>query len=319
MKKTKEKRILISFIVPVFFVWLFSFVLIINIYLSDHNGGTYATIEAKEVTYPITNLSPSSNCNIAMALELEEDNTLKTNTNAPVYKKDEKNIKVPVLIYHEVQETIPGDDIYNLYITTERLEENITTLLTEGYTFITFEHLYKYNNGEIGLPEKSIILTLDDGWRGNYTYAFPIFKKYNICATIFVVTDAMESEQYLTWEQAKEMYDSGLVKIYSHGKRHIDYTTVSKQELIDDILYSHSQIEEHLDTTVFKAFAYPSGRVTSNTKQWLNEIGFETQILTKYGTVNKSTNLDLTDIGRIRCQQDVTGEKILKTINNVTI
>lgn len=61
------------------------------------------------------------------------------------------------------------------------------------------------------------------------------------------------------------------------------------------------------------------GKSNQNTKNWLKEIGFETQILTKYGTVNKSKNLDLTNIGRIRCEQKVTGEKILKIINNQNI
>lgn len=249
MKKSKGKKLLISFIISIFSIWIIS--LVIN--LSFNNKMS----PIKD--YPITSLSTTDNGynidNLA-----KKDSSLKTriNTEVPVYKKSEKDIKIPVLIYHEIQEEIPSDDIYNLYVTPQRLEENITTLLADGYTFITFEHLYQYNNGEIGLPEKCIILTLDDGWQGNYINAYPIFKKYNIYATIFIITDAMDSEQYLTWNQVKEMYDSGLVKIYSHGKRHIDYTTVSKQKLKDDVLYSYSQIEEHLNDTIFKAFAYPS-------------------------------------------------------------
>lgn len=56
------------------------------------------------------------------------------------------------------------------------------------------------------------------------------------------------------------------------------------------------------------------GKYTANSKQWLLDNGFEIQVLTKYGTVNKSSSLDLTNLGRIRCQQDVTGEDILNII-----
>lgn len=222
-----------------------------------------------------------------------EEETVEV-SNLPVYKISEKKINIPIIIYHAFQTPVPENDTYKLFSTAARFEENITTLLTEGYTFITLEELYQYKNGEIGLPDKVVALTMDDGWLGCYTEAFPVLQAYHVPATIFIVQDLVGMPGYFSWEQAKTMYDSGLVKIHCHGKSHIDYTKVSKAKLIADYNETHSKIEEVVGERVQKMMAYPAGKYTENTKKWLKNAGFEVQVLTKYGTINKSNNLDLT-------------------------
>ncbi len=236
------------------------------------------------------------------------------NVNVPVYKKSEKNIKIPILIYHNFRTPIPYDeDIYNLFSCQGNFDENIKTLLDAGYTFITLEDLYRYNNNEIGLPEKVMIITMDDGQIGCYTEAFPVLKKYNVPATIFIVNTLVGTTDYFTWDQAKEMYDTGLVKIHCHGYKHSAYSNVSKQELINDYTKSHKEIEEHLGNKVQKIMAYPAGDSSPESIETLKEIGFEIQVQTHYGTVNKSKSLDLTNLGRIRSER-ATGNQILASI-----
>lgn len=232
----------------------------------------------------------------------------------PVYKKNEKDIKIPILIYHNFRTPIPYEaDIYKLFSSEENFDENVKTLLDAGYTFITLEDLYQYNQGQIGLPEKVIIITIDDGQIGCYTDAFPVLKKYQVPATIFIVNQLVGTEDYFSWEQAKEMYDTGLVKIHCHGYSHSEYSSVGKEKLISDYTKSHQEIEEHMGEKVQKIMAYPAGKSSENTIKWLKEIGFEVQVQTKYGTVNKSRNLDLTRLGRIRGER-ATGKQILSAI-----
>lgn len=234
----------------------------------------------------------------------------------PVYKKSEKDIKLPLLIYHAFQTPEPEDDKYKLFSTQERFEENVKTLLDDGYTFLTLEDIYKYNNGTLALPEKNITITMDDGWLGCYTEAFNVLKKYNIPATIFIVENLVGTEGYFTWEQAKEMYDTGLVKIHVHGRKHINATDYnSKESLIADYNHTHELIEEKLGAKVQKIMAYPAGKSSKNTILWLKEAGFEVQVQTKYGTINKSNTLDLTGLGRIRGEQ-ATGQSILNILSN---
>ena len=239
------------------------------------------------------------------------------NIDVPVYKKGEKNIKIPVLIYHNFRTPIPyNEDVYKLFSSQENFEENVKTLLDAGYTFVNLEDLYKYDNGEIGLPEKVMVITMDDGQIGCYTDAFPVLKKYNVPATIFIVNTLVGTPDYFSWEQAKEMYDTGLVKIHCHGYKHSEYSSVDKQVLIDDYEKSHKEIEEHLeDSDVQKIMAYPAGKSSAETIRTLKSIGFEVQVQTHYGTVNKSSSLDLTNIGRIRAER-ATGKQILASIGD---
>ncbi|MGN1299235.1 MAG: polysaccharide deacetylase family protein [Candidatus Scatovivens sp.] len=237
------------------------------------------------------------------------------NVKEPVYKKNEKNIRIPIIIYHAFSTPEPPGDKYKLFSTQERFEDNITALINNGYTFITLEDLYQYYVGNIALPEKVCIITMDDGWLGCYTEAFPILQKYNVPTTIFIVSNLVGTEGYFSWEQAKQMYDSGLVKLHIHGKAHIDYSSVSKEKLLSDYITAHKELEEKMGEEIQKIMAYPSGKCSSNTKKWLKEAGFEIQVLTKYGTVNSSKTLDLTNLGRIRGER-TSGIQLLKIIKN---
>lgn len=238
------------------------------------------------------------------------------NLEVPVYKKSEKNIKIPILIYHNFRTPIPyKEDVYKLFSSQENFDENVKTLLDAGYTFITLEDLYKYNKGQIGLPEKVIIITIDDGQIGCYTDAFPVLQKYKIPATIFIVNKLVGTPDYFSWEQAKEMYDTGLVKIHCHGYEHSAYSSVGKEKLIMDYKKSQQEIEQYMGEKVQKIMAYPAGESSKDTIRWLKEIGFEIQVQTKYGTINNSKELDLTGLGRIRGER-ATGKQILNTIRS---
>ncbi|MDO5088562.1 MAG: polysaccharide deacetylase family protein [Leptotrichiaceae bacterium] len=78
--------------------------------------------------------------------------------------------------------------------------------------------------------KNSILVTFDDGYKNNYTEAFPVLKKYNIKATIFLNTKYIgKDKDYLNWEQIKEMYNSGLVDFQMHTHSH--YPIIRKTEI----------------------------------------------------------------------------------------
>ncbi|RRD40779.1 polysaccharide deacetylase [Leptotrichia sp. OH3620_COT-345] len=80
------------------------------------------------------------------------------------------------------------------------------------------------------LDKNSILLTFDDGYENNYTEAFPVLKKYNLKATIFLNTKYIgKDKDYLNWEQIKEMYNSGLVDFQMHTHSH--YPIIRKTEI----------------------------------------------------------------------------------------
>lgn len=137
-------------------------------------------------------------------------------------KKDNErpDIKIPILLYHNFVTTVPESDSDNFnYINTpQSFEENIKTLIENGYTIMSMKELALANSGKMELPDKPILITFDDGYYSNYEYIYPILQKYQVKASIFIVTDKIGQEidgiKYLGWEECLEMQNSGKELIF---------------------------------------------------------------------------------------------------------
>ena len=235
-------------------------------------------------------------------------------------KSNNASVKIPILLYHDFVATAPDSDTDNFnYINTpQSFEENIKVLLENGYTFISFQELYDAINGKMSLPEKPILINFDDGYYSNYEYVFPILKKYNVKASIFVVTDKIGKEvdgkRYLSWEQCKEMQDSGLVEIFSHSKRHVFYDKLPVRMIRDDVIESYKIIEENLGSKDLKVFAYPYGAYTKETVWALKLNGINMQVYDL--GMNYSNDFNADYIKRINIPCEMTGTEIIEEINN---
>ncbi len=87
--------------------------------------------------------------------------------------------------------------IYGHDISREAFEGLVKWLLKRDYHFITQDELFDYLDGKERNVEKLVWLSFDDGWKSNYDNVFPILKKYNIPATIFVATKGIEDGFFL--------------------------------------------------------------------------------------------------------------------------
>ena len=138
------------------------------------------------------------------------------------------------------------------------------------------------NDFKSKLPSKPILITFDDGYYSNYEYIYPILKKYNVKASIFVVTDKVGKEidgiKYLGWNECLEMQESGLVEIYSHSKKHLFYDKLSVRKIRNDVVESYKIIEKELGKKDLKVFAYPYGAYTNETVRTLKNNGIDIQV-----------------------------------------
>lgn len=230
------------------------------------------------------------------------------------------DVKVPVLLYHNFVTAVPevDPDNFNYINTPQSFEENIKTLIENGYTIISMQDLADSDQGKKELPSKPIIITFDDGYYSNYEYIYPILKKYNVKASIFIITDKVGKEidgiKYLGWEECLEMQNSGLVEIFSHSKKHVFYNKLPVRELRDDVIESYELIEEHLGKQDLKVFAYPYGAYTEETVRTLKNNGIDFQVY-DIG-INNFKNLDRNFIKRINIPCEMTGKEIIDEIEN---
>ena len=242
----------------------------------------------------------------------KEYQQLSSDTEYAIYEKD---IRIPILIYHEITKSMPSRDQYYMQTTANRFEEQLKGLQNEGYKFISYDDLVEYYRGNKRLTSKTILVGFDDGWIGNYENAFPILKKLNIPAAIYVVDDQVGTENFFSWEQAKEMVDSGLVSIYSHGKTHIYYDKVSADELLSSLNEAYENIENHLGSVKNKVFTYPFGACTEEQINVLEEAGY-IQNMTD-DKINHSKSLDLSRLHRYYAKQNESEYTIIKHINEI--
>jgi peptidoglycan/xylan/chitin deacetylase (PgdA/CDA1 family) len=153
---------------------------------------------------------------------------------------------IPVIMYHNVGRDYPGWPWNFLVTPLEVFEGQMRILKDRGWTTITLDELHAHVESGSSVPEKSIVLTFDDGYRDNYVHAFPILKKYGHRAVIWMSTDfvdpradcpptledvwagrvsmdGLDARGYLSWAEMRRMVASGLVDIQSHAMTHTWY------------------------------------------------------------------------------------------------
>lgn len=201
---------------------------------------------------------------------------------------EEKDVIIPVLMYHNLAESYPkGSEGAN--ITPKLFEEHMQGILDRGYTPIFVADYYEYVQGRKELAENPIIITFDDGYLSNYEIAFPILKRLNIPATIFVVTSTVGatpkngqvSTPHFTWTQAREMQQSGIIDIQSHSHTHKNMTQISPAQLQEELRLSRYLIERNVGKNCF-VFSYPFGGYNETTAKLARYAGYRMQILVNY-------------------------------------
>ena len=211
---------------------------------------------------------------------------------------------VPILVYHQINDI----DKNQLTLAIEDFDAQMNFLVENGYTFITPDELLDYwdsqdenideNSGDAqidaenkpALPDKPVIITFDDGYVDMYKNVFPILQKYNVKATLFVITDYLNLyPNYLTWAQARELQSSGLVDIESHTLSHFNLINarLSTYEIRNQLYGSKQAIEWYLKKPA-KFIAYPEGKYTQEVEDLTKDVGYRAAFTVDYGLSHSS-------------------------------
>lgn len=206
-----------------------------------------------------------------------------------------------VLMYHMISEHLPKNQskFNRLRVKPNEFEKQLIWLKEKGFKSFTLSELVKLEN----IPEKSIVLTFDDGYEDNFANAFPLLKKYNFKATIYIVLNRFEnnwamdkdlnqasgelnSEKMLSNEQIKEMLDSGLIEIGSHTLDHVNLPKLTKEEKEEQVIKSKKQIEDIFNIRC-ESFAYPFGFYDKDSVKIVNEANYTNATTTVNGVFDK--------------------------------
>ena len=218
---------------------------------------------------------------------------------------------LPICMYHYVYDPAsPPENLDSNYISTDSLAEEMKYLHDNGYYFPTWQEVRDYVDGKLLLPEKSIVLTFDDG--PNYMYlGTPILEQYQTPATSFVITSYWNDREmlygyasdYLTFESHSHKMHQGGGSI-GHGGI---YTAMSREEVLADLEKSF-EICGNKD-----AFAYPFGDYTEEGCSTLEEAGLLCAVTTENSKCYPGDNPYL--LPRVRMLGSQTLEAFVSAIN----
>jgi peptidoglycan/xylan/chitin deacetylase (PgdA/CDA1 family) len=184
---------------------------------------------------------------------------------------------VPVIVYHKFSKR--STDLMTL--SEGAFEEQMRFLKENGYRVVSMDAFFDFLDYRTPLPPKSVVITVDDGWRSFYDFAFPILKKYGYPATLFVYTDFISGRRgTLDWGLLAEMSKAG-IDIQSHTKTHRYLDRSNSQEsfpeyfeaLRKEITEAADQIQRKLNKKV-TYLAYPYGETNSLTIALLQKLGY---------------------------------------------
>ncbi len=226
-----------------------------------------------------------------------------------------KKYSLPVLLYHRIvnKNSVVGN--HKIYVWEKDFEKQLLFLKDSGYETITFFDLQQ--NPKMDLTKK-VIITFDDGYEDNYRLLFPLLKKYNFKAVIYLVTHlnfnawgVREGEprvEMMTDVQKKEMSDYG-IEMGGHTRSHVDLSRLEEAEMINEIRGCREDVERITNKKVI-SFAYPFGGINDDVKKITREGGYTYAVSTNTGP--KEFGVDNFQIRRI----EVTPKTTLRSFKN---
>ena len=196
------------------------------------------------------------------------------------------NRGVPVICYHYIDKDPSGKS--PLIISKEKFIQHLQTIKDDGYTTITMAELNDYLFKDKPIPEKSVVITFDDGSIDNYTNAFPILKEFNMKATMFIISSYLDGVSYVAPNQVKEMSDYG-IDIESHTVTHRRLSEMSYEDQLNELKNSKESLEKITGKPII-AVAYPEGMYNEDTKKATMEAGYSMGFTVERGYADRSDN-----------------------------
>ncbi len=208
---------------------------------------------------------------------------------------------LPIMMYHSVNpKSIPGMNL--LIVKPETFDRQMRFLKTHNYNVVKLADAAGLIRDKQRIPFRTVAITLDDGYKDNYIYAFPILKKYNLPATVFIIINEVGRPDRLDWKDIEEMQASGLITFGSHTLSATPLIDIkSEAEIKRQINESKRVLEEKLGRRV-GAFSYPEGRFNDKIRQMVIDAGYELAVATSPGRKHSPNDIYL--LKRLRISEN---------------
>ena len=224
--------------------------------------------------------------------------------------------KTLILLYHRLlsrEENLSKINSENrvYLLKEEEFIKQLEYLHSEEWNTISVEQLLESLKTKTSLPEKSLIISFDDGNQTDYTIAFPLLEKYGFKTTFFLTSDFIDKPGHLSKSQILKMSQGGMV-FGTHGKTHKFLSTLDENELKMELLESKKSLEQITGKKI-ELLSLPGGYHSSKVKKIAQELGYKGVCTSKFG-LNENNN-DLFELKRISLRFDEPFSQFISIVN----
>lgn len=201
---------------------------------------------------------------------------------------------VSILMYH----SIDNNEVF-FTVKSEVFARQMAYLSENKYRVISLTKLMELLKSNKPLPDKTVVLTFDDGFKDFYRNAWPILKKYNFPVIVFLPVSFVGQQinnsasiplKLMDWTEIRELYKTGLIEFGSHTLSHPKLETLEQGSLETEISQSKKIIEEQLQTPCL-FFAAPKGGYDDRSLILIKKTGYTAAFNIKPGFINKEDDL----------------------------
>ena len=181
-----------------------------------------------------------------------------------------KNINC--FVYHRFGE----EDLPSTNISISIFKQQLKFLHDNDYTVLTMGEAVERMKSNENLPEKTAVLTVDDGYKSFKTAAVPLLNQYNYKATIFICTQYVGRSGYLSWDDIRSLREEGYeFGNHSHSHEHfLNYSDSETQDqFIEDLIKAENIFERELGDKP-ELYCYPYGEYNPDMQEILKERGY---------------------------------------------
>jgi peptidoglycan/xylan/chitin deacetylase (PgdA/CDA1 family) len=203
------------------------------------------------------------------------------------------SVFIPILVYHGVYPHHPGQTPEQIAydVAPEAFEAQMTYLHDHNFHVASFAECVEALESGKALPDRTVVITFDDGRENQYVHAFPILKHFGYTATFFVYPNPVgRRAEFMTWDQIREMQVAGMT-IGSHSYTHPYLTKIKDpRDMKREIEASRAKLEKELGIHV-EYFAYPFGARNADIEAAVRKAGYRAARIFPGGAWNSKTAL----------------------------
>jgi peptidoglycan/xylan/chitin deacetylase (PgdA/CDA1 family) len=185
----------------------------------------------------------------------------------------------PILVYHRFGPAVAD----GMTVRTTAFAQQLALVAQQGYAVVPLRMLVDHMRGEgPALPDRSVIITVDDGHRSVFTEMLPVIRRHRVPVTLFIYPSAVSRAPYaLTWEQLRALIATGLVEVQSHTYWHPNFAqekhrlsaAAYEHLVVDQLTRARDTLQRRLETRV-DMLSWPFGIYDDELVAWASRTGY---------------------------------------------